>query len=214
MDTIDRKSARNVPSAPTVFLVDDDRGIRDSLRWLAESVGLHLVSYASAQEFLDAFQPDTPGCLLLDVRMPGMSGLDLQERLNAQCIDIPVIILTAHGDVPMAVRALKAGAFDFLEKPFSDQVLLDQINLALDHDRNNRAKKAENADLLQRLQALSPRERTVMIKVAGGMSNKSIAEELGLSQKTIEVHRAHVMAKVRANSVAELVQIAYRAGLT
>ena len=214
MDAIDGKSARKYFSSPTVFLVDDDRGVRDSLRWLAESVGLHLVSYASAQEFLDAFQPGTPGCLLLDVRMPGMSGLDLQERLNAQGIDIPVIILTAHGDVPMAVRALKAGALDFLEKPFSDQVLLDQVNLALDHDKNNRAKKAANAELLQRVQALSPRERTVMIKVAGGMSNKSIAQELGLSQKTIEVHRAHVMAKVHANSVAELVQIAFRAGLT
>jgi two-component system, LuxR family, response regulator FixJ len=210
----DEKPGQRVSAAPIVFLVDDDRGIRDSLRWLVESVGLQLIAYPSAQDFLDAFRPDTPGCLLLDIRMPGMSGLDLLERIRSDGIDIPVIILTAHGDIPMAVRALKSGALDFLEKPFSDQVLLDQVNVALEQDRKNRSRKAAEAELLKRVQALSPRERTVMIKVAEGMSNKSIARELGLSQKTIEVHRAHVMSKVHAGSVAELVQIAVRAGLT
>lgn len=199
---------------PTVFLVDDDRDIRDSLRWLLESVGLQLQAFASAQEFLDAYRPETPGCLLLDVRMPGMSGLELQEKLLECGFDIPTIILTGHADVPMAVRAMKSGALDFIEKPFSDQILLDQVNLALEKDAHRRAKKARDGDLVRRVDSLSPRERTVMLKVVEGKSNKAIAVELKLSQKTVEVHRAHVMSKVRAKSVAELVQIAFRSGLT
>lgn len=198
---------------PTVFLVDDDRDIRDSLRWLLESVGLQLQAFASAQEFLDAYRPETPGCLLLDVRMPGMSGLELQEKLLECGYDIPTIILTGHADVPMAVRAMKSGALDFIEKPFSDQILLDQVNLALEKDAHRRAKKARDGDLVRRVGSLSPREKTVMLKVVEGKSNKAIAVELKLSQKTVEVHRAHVMSKVRANSVAELVQIAFRSGL-
>ncbi len=199
---------------PTVFLVDDDRDIRDSLRWLLESVGLRLQAFASAQEFLDAYVPESPGCLLLDVRMPGMSGLELQEKLLESGFDIPTIILTGHADVPMAVRAMKSGALDFIEKPFSDQILLDQVNLALERDAHRRAKKARDGDLIRRVESLSPRERTVMLKVVEGKSNKAIALELKLSQKTVEVHRAHVMSKVRASSVAELVQIAFRSGLT
>lgn len=214
MEALERHSDKNIHTPPVVYLVDDDRGIRDSLRWLAESVGLKLVAFASAQEFLDAYPVDSPGCLLLDVRMPGMSGLELQEKLKSDGLEIPVIILTGHADVPMAVRAMKSGAIDFIEKPFSDQLLLDQINLALEKDAKRRAKKTEHAELIKRVESLSPRERTVMLGVVAGKSNKAIASELGLSQKTVEVHRANVMAKVRASSVAELVQIAVRAGLT
>ncbi len=213
MDSETRLIPHSSQSQPTVFLVDDDRGVRDSLRWLAESVGLRLEAFASAQEFLDAYNSDAPGCLLLDVRMPGMSGLELQEKLRASGCEIPIIILTGHADVPMAVRAMKSGAIDFIEKPFSDQLLLDQVNLAMERDAKNRAKKAGEADLSQRIEALSSRERTVMLGVAAGKSSKTIALELGLSQKTIEVHRAHLMAKVRAASVAELVQLAFRSGL-
>lgn len=197
---------------PKVFVIDDDAAVRDSLRYLIESVGLCAETYASAIEFLDICTPELAGCILADVRMPGMSGLELQERLVARGIQTPTILITGHGDVSMAVRAMKAGVMDFIEKPFSDQVLLDQIHLALERDEKNRQERARQVHLRERFSLLSPREKTVMDKVVAGKSNKTIAAELGLSQKTVEVHRAHVMAKVKADSLAQLVHLAVQTG--
>ncbi len=202
-----------IPSEATVFVVDDDAAVRDSLRWLLESVGLRVQTYDSGQSFLAAFDPDQPGCLVLDVRMPGMSGLELQERLNHLDATLPVIIITGHSDVPMAVRAMKAGAFDFIEKPFSDQLLMDQVHGAIEQHVRRRAERSVQADLRRRIDTLSPREKTVMEMVVSGMSNKTIAAELGLSQKTVEVHRAHVMAKIEADSLADLVRYSLTAGV-
>lgn len=199
---------------PTVFVIDDDAAVRDSLKYLIESVGHRVRTFASANEFLDACTPEHAGCILADVRMPGMSGLELQERLVARAILMPTIIITGHGDVAMAVRAMKAGALDFIEKPFSDQVLLDQIHVALERDIREREKRDRQRRIQDRFSLLSPRERTVMDKVVAGKSNKTIAAELGLSQKTVEVHRAHVMAKVKADSLAQLVHMALQNGLT
>lgn len=199
---------------PTVFVIDDDAAVRDSLKYLIESVGHRVRTFASANEFLDACTPEHAGCILADVRMPGMSGLELQERLVARAILMPTIIITGHGDVAMAVRAMKAGALDFIEKPFSDQVLLDQIHVALERDIREREKRDRQRRIQDRFLLLSPRERTVMDKVVAGKSNKTIAAELGLSQKTVEVHRAHVMAKVKADSLAQLVHMALQNGLT
>ncbi|RIK64777.1 MAG: DNA-binding response regulator [Planctomycetota bacterium] len=199
---------------PTVFVIDDDAAVRDSLKYLIESVGHRVRTFASANEFLDACTTEHAGCILADVRMPGMSGLELQERLVARAILMPTIIITGHGDVAMAVRAMKAGALDFIEKPFSDQVLLDQIHVALERDTREREKRDRQRRIQDRFSLLSPRERTVMDKVVAGKSNKTIAAELGLSQKTVEVHRAHVMAKVKADSLAQLVHMALQNGLT
>ncbi len=197
-----------------VHVIDDDAAVRDSLRLLIESVGLRAKAYESAAEFLETCAPDAAGCILLDVRMPGMSGLELQERLNSRGATMPIILITGHGDVSMAVRAMKAGALDFIEKPFSDQVLLDRVHLALEKDARQRAQQVIETEIEQRFALLSPRERTVMSMVVSGMSNKAIAADLGLSQKTVEVHRAHVMSKVNADSLAELVQMAIRSGVT
>lgn len=191
----------------TVYIVDDDAAVRESLCLLVESVGLRATAFGSATEFLEKFSPQSTGCIVLDIRMPGISGLELQERLNAAGITLPVIIITGHGDITMAVRAMKAGAMDFIQKPFSDQELLDQIHLALERDAQFRADRARFESVKQRTSSLSPRERTVMDLVVSGMSNKAIASELGLSQKTVEVHRAHVMDKMQAGSLAELVQM-------
>lgn len=196
------------PSPAVVYVVDDDQAVRDSLRWLIESVGLGARTFASAHEFLEYCAGDARGCLLLDVRMPGMSGLELQERLASQDISLPVIIITGHADVTMAVRAMKAGAVDFVEKPFSDQVLLDKVQRAIELDAQRHARRAEVEQVRRRMKLLSPREETVMRKVVEGKSNRAIAAELGLSQKTVEVHRAHVMAKVKAPSLAHLVRMA------
>lgn len=198
--------------ASTVFIVDDDRALRESLDWLLESVRLPARTFASAQEFLDAFDGKQPGCLVLDVRTPGMSGLELLDKLMAEKAGIRVILLTAHADVPMAVRALKAGAVDFLTKPFNSQELLDRIQVALEHDRRRRTEEARIAILSERFAALTPREYEVMRLVVAGCPNKEIAAELGVSAKTVEAHRNKVMEKTRADSVAELVRMAIVCG--
>jgi RNA polymerase sigma factor (sigma-70 family) len=195
----------------TVFVVDDDQAMRTSLKWLIESVGMPVESYASANEFLDHYQQNRPGCLVLDVRMPGMSGLELQEHLAERDLRIPVVIITGHGDVPMAVRAMKSGAVDFIEKPFNDEALLDAIRRALAHEEHQRQQQQECAQVHQRLASLTPREHEVMQMVTEGRSNKEIANALGVSAKTIEAHRARVMEKMQAGSLAELVRMALMA---
>lgn len=194
-------------SDPTVFIVDDDDAVRDSLSWLMRSVGLAAESFGSAQAFLDACDPERPGCLVLDIRMPGMSGLDLQEKLHQRHIQLPIIIISGHADVPMAVRALKAGAFDFIEKPFNDQLLLDCVQRAIEKDLERRRELAEQADVATRLEQLTPREREVLELVVHGAPNKIISRELGVSLKTVEAHRARVMDKLQAGSAAELVRL-------
>ena len=197
----------------TVFVIDDDPAVRESLQWLIESVGLNVKTYSTAQGFLDAFDRDRPGCLVLDVRMPGISGLDLQDQLASQQVRIPVIIITGHADVPMAVRAMKAGVVDFIEKPFSDELLLDRIRAALELDARIRVNQSHRTEVEAHFAQLTPREREVMSMVVAGKSNKQIAAELRLSQKTVEVHRAHVMQKMHAESLAELVQMAVTLGV-
>ncbi|HEX7410377.1 MAG TPA: response regulator FixJ [Candidatus Binatia bacterium] len=194
-------------SNATVFVVDDDPAIRQSLRWLIESVGLNVKVFSTAQEFLEGYDPSTPGCLVLDIRMPGMSGLDLQNELATREIQVPIIIITGHAEVPVAVRALKAGAMDFIEKPFSDQLLLDRIRRAIEVDAQSRRVRSEQAEVDARLGQLTPRERQVMDLVIAGKANKVIASELGLSPKTVEVHRAHVMKKMQVASLADLVRL-------
>ncbi len=197
----------NPEQEPTVFVVDDDRAMRKSLRWLIESVDLRVETYESAQAFLDHYDPDRPGCVVLDVRMPGMSGLDLQDHLRKHDIDIPIIIVTAYGEVPMAVRAIKAGALDFIEKPVCDQILLDHIQEALELDRKLRQTRANNKEITERLESLTKREAEVMDFVVAGMSSKEIAGELGVSFKTIEAHRAKIMKKMDAKSVPHLIHM-------
>lgn len=192
----------------TVFVVDDDQAMRNSLKWLISSVGLRVECSGSADEFLRTHQAGRPGCLLLDVRMPGMSGLELQEILESEGITLPVIIITGHGDVAMAVRAMKAGAIDFIEKPFNDELLLESIRRALSLDERLRHIQLERAEVAERLVQLTPREREVMEMVTEGKSNKEIANDLGVSAKTVEAHRARVMEKMQAGSLAELVRMA------
>ena len=191
----------------TVFVVDDDPAIRESLRWLIESVGLKVKVFTTANEFLESYDPSLPGCLVLDIRMPGMSGLDLQNELAAREVSIPILIITGHAEVPVAVRAMKAGALDFIEKPFSDQLLLDRIRRAIEKDVEFRQAHSERAEVAARLAQLTPREREVMDLVIAGKANKVIASELGLSPKTVEVHRAHVMKKMQVDSLADLVRV-------
>jgi RNA polymerase sigma factor (sigma-70 family) len=191
----------------TVFVVDDDQAMRNSLKWLIESVGVQVESYASADEFLRDYQPGQAGCLVADVRMPGMSGLDLQDYLVEHKIRIPVVIITGHGDVPMAVRAMKSGAIDFIEKPFNDEVLLDAIRRAIAREERQRSHQSGHVEIAQRMASLTPREREVMTMVTDGKSNKEIANGLGVSAKTIEAHRARVMEKMQAGSLAELVRM-------
>lgn len=195
-------------SEPTVFIVDDDEVVARSLRWLIESVQLRVETFPSAQAFLDGCDPSRAGCLVLDVRMPGMSGLDLQQHLAARRIYLPIIFITGHGDVQMAVRAVKSGAFDFVEKPFNDQDLLDRIQKAIASDAERGAKEAQRAMLRGRFNSLTGREREVMDLVVEGLSNKAIANMLGLSAKTVEVHRARVMEKMHARSISDLVKMA------
>ncbi|MCB1774206.1 MAG: response regulator transcription factor [Gammaproteobacteria bacterium] len=192
----------------TVFVVDDDQAMRNSLKWLIESVGVQVESFASADDFLRQYQAGRSGCLVADVRMPGMSGLDLQDYLVEHNIRIPVVIITGHGDVPMAVRAMKSGAVDFIEKPFNDEVLLDAIRRAIAFEEQQRSHESENHLIQQRLASLTPREHEVMQMVTEGRSNKEIANTLGVSAKTIEAHRARVMEKMQAGSLAELVRMA------
>lgn len=191
----------------TVFVVDDDPAIRKSLRWLIESVGLKVETHELASDFLESYSPDSPGCLVLDVRIPGMSGLELQEKLRDRGYDIPVVIVSGYGDVPMAVRAMKAGAVDFLEKPVSDQVLLDYIQKGIERDINNKKSRSENKELMERKQSLTRRELEVMEHVVSGQSSREIAEILNVSFKTIEAHRAKIMKKMMAKSVPKLIQM-------
>jgi FixJ family two-component response regulator len=196
-----------------VFVVDDDEGMRQSLKNLIGSVGLRVEAFASAQEFLRSKLMDVPGCLVLDVRLPGLSGLDLQKRIADAGIAIPIIFITGHGDIPMTVRAMKAGAVEFLTKPFRDQDLLDAIQQALERDRIAREQRAEIEELRGRLDSLTPREREVMGLVVAGLLNKQIAGELGTSETTIKIHRHQVMEKMGAGSLAELVRMADRLGI-
>ena len=197
---------------PTIFIVDDDAAVRDALKLLLRSVGQAVETFGSAQEFLDAYSEDRPGCLVLDIRMPGMSGLELQQRLNEKHSILPIIFITGHGDVPMAVEAMQAGAVDFIQKPFRDQDLIDRINQALEKDSSNRAALGERNDIRRRLETLTPREREVLDLVVHGKANKVIAGDLKLSQRTVEIHRARVMEKMQASSLAHLVRMVLEVG--
>jgi two-component system, LuxR family, response regulator FixJ len=194
--------------APTIYVVDDDEGVRNSLRFLLKSVGLATRTLASAREFLETYRPGQPGCVVLDVRMPGMSGLELQQQLNLRGAIIPVIFITGHGDIPMAVEAMQHGAFDFLQKPFRDQDLIDRIQRALERDGRNRATLAQHERIRERFDSLTPREREVLTLMTRGKPNKVMAADLGVSQRTVEIHRARVMEKTGAASLAQLVRMA------
>ena len=196
-----------------IFVVDDDASMREALQRLLRSVGLPVTTFASAREFLQHRGADVPGCLVLDVRLPGLSGLDLQHELATAQIDLPVIFITGYGDIPMTVQAMKAGAVEFLTKPFRDQDLLDAIQQALERDRVTRAQRTEMAELRERFDALTPRERDVFGLVVTGLQNKQVAAALGTSAITIKRHRAQVMHKMRVTSLAELVRIADQLGL-
>jgi RNA polymerase sigma factor (sigma-70 family) len=191
----------------TVFIVDDDALVRRSLERLIHSVGLQVKCFASAKEFLECRRPEGAACIVLDVRMPGLSGLDLQSELASAGLDMPVVFVTGHGTVPMSVRAMKAGAVDFLQKPFDDQVLLDAVQRGIDQDRQALAEQAGQKELEDRLESLTPREQEVFALVVTGLLNKQIAGELGTSEKTIKVHRARVMQKMEADSLADLVRM-------
>ena len=198
----------------TIFVVDDDQSVREALVSLLRSAGLRAETFASAKEFLESELPDVPSCLVLDIRMPGLSGLDLQKQLTEINTQIPIVFITAHGDIPTSVRAIKAGAVEFLPKPFADEDLLKAIEEALERDTTTRRRHAATADLQERYSSLTPREREVMSLVVSGMLNKQIAIELGTSEITIKVHRRQVMTKMSANSLAELVRMSERLGVS
>jgi FixJ family two-component response regulator len=195
-------------SEPTVFIVDDDDAVRRFLSGLIESVELRAKSFASAGDFLEAYEPGQPGCLVLDVRMPGMSGLELQRELADQAIDLPVIILTGHGNVQLAVHAMKAGAIDFIEKPFDNELLLDRIQRAVAENVRAGSERIKRVEIAERMQQLTPRECEVLELVVTGQTNKGVARYLDISEKTVEIHRANVMRKMRAKSLADLVKMA------
>ncbi|MES9826740.1 MAG: response regulator transcription factor [Candidatus Thiodiazotropha sp.] len=194
-------------SKPTVFVVDDDEEVRGALKLLFESVGLPVICYPSAGDYLEQFDESLPGCLVVDIRMPGMSGLDMQEKLAERPIHPPVIIITGHGDVPMAVRAVQAGAVDFIEKPFRDQILLDSVHRAIEKDAERRGEASRLSEIREHLDQLTPREREVLDLVVGGMRNKNISEQLGITLSTVEAHRSRVMEKMQADSLSHLMRM-------
>lgn len=206
---------RSLPLAPrpTVFIVDDDAAVRKGLARLLRSAGLAVATFASPREFLDQHDPNAPGCLVLDVAMPGLNGLELQQALIAGGHELAIVFLTGHGDIPMSVQAMKRGAVDFLTKPVNDDDLLNAVRIAIEKDRLQRAERAEVADIQQRLATLTPREREVLQHIITGQLNKQIAADLGTVEKTIKVHRARVLEKMQVHSVAELVHLAERAGI-
>jgi RNA polymerase sigma factor (sigma-70 family) len=194
----------------TVFIVDDDEAVRGALRLLMKSVGREAKTFASGDEFLDSCSPGISGCLILDIRMPGMSGLELQEKLHQQGVNIPIIFITGHGDVPMAVQAMKQGALEFLQKPFREQDLVDLVNQALEKNENSHKLALQRTEIEPRIAKLTPRERQIMDMIVQGKANKVIAIDLGVSQRTVETHRTRIMRKMQAKSLAELVQMAVR----
>lgn len=198
---------------PVVFVVDDDASVRNALANLLCSVGLKVQTFGTAQEFLSSERPDAPGCLVLDVRLPGLSGLDLQRQLAEARIQLPIIFITGHGDIQMSVDAMKAGAVEFLTKPFREQVLLDAIQQAVERDRAAYAQRAALAKLRGRYQELTPREQEIMVLVVRGLMNKQIAGELGTTEATVKVHRAKVMHKLQADSLADLIRMAEKLDL-
>jgi FixJ family two-component response regulator len=200
-------------AAPIVFVVDDDPSVRRAIKRLIGSVGLQVETFGSAPEFLSANRSEGPGCLVLDIRLPGISGLDFQRQLAQANLHIPIIFITAHGDVAMTVRAMKAGAVEFLTKPFRDQDLLDAVHMALERDRTRRQQESEIAVLRNRLESLTPREGEVLPRVVSGLLNKQIAAELGTSENTVKVHRSQLMRKMGADSLADLVRLAEKIGI-
>jgi FixJ family two-component response regulator len=204
---IGEKTSSKPVVKPVVYVVDDDDGVRRALSALMESVGYAHIAYASASEFLRRYDSTQPGCLILDIRMPEMSGLELQQELNKRGYRIPVVFVTGHGDVPMAVDAMKKGAFDFVQKPFRDQDLLDKVNHALQQDTALRQETADKDEVLQRWNSLTQREKEVMALIVEGKANKVVAQDLELSERTVEIHRARVMEKMQVRSVAQLVKL-------
>jgi two-component system response regulator FixJ len=209
MSLVDAMAEVNSPlqTQPTVYVVDDDQATRKSLRWLVETLGVPVQTFHSGASFLDSYDPSQPGCLVLDVMMGGMSGLELQKELNERDIEIPVIVLTGYGDVPTAVRALKNGAIEFLEKPFDGEVLLEQVRRALELDASRRRERDADDVVRQRMEKLTPREAEILKLVVEGLSSKEIATQLDVSFKTVEAHRAKIMKKMEANGVAQLVRM-------
>lgn len=200
-------------SDPIVYIVDDDDGIRDALKELITTIGIPVKSYDTVRSFLNDYSPSLPGCLVLDVRLPEISGLELQEHFNRTKVNLPIIFVTGHSNVKIAVRSMKAGAIDFIEKPFDDQILLDSIQKALEIDRLKRSEQQHHSNILQRINCLSPREEEVLKSLIQGKSNKTIANEMLLSTKTIETHRAHIMRKLGVKSMAGLMWIAIQSGV-
>jgi FixJ family two-component response regulator len=198
---------------PVVFIVDDDASVRKGLTNLMRSVGLKVEAFGTAQEFLAANRPDAPGCLVLDVRLPGLSGLDLQRQLLEADIQMPIIFITGHGDIQMSVEAMKAGAVEFLTKPFREQALLDAVQQAIERDREGHAQRAALAELRGRYQTLTSREQEIMTFVVRGLLNKQIAGELGSTEATVKVHRAKLMHKMKADSLADLIRMAEKLGV-